>query len=111
MSSDQQVNAQAALPPQRLMPAHAIGGTFNLLPPFSELSDPATATFCCHTWAVRLNNYFKATKEADGEPKHSLLLHYAGGEIFKLTSTCTEDDPQKEVYTQISQGREGEAKP
>ena len=35
-------------------------------------------------WVGRLENYFIATRETDGAIKCSLLLHYAGDEIYKL---------------------------
>lgn len=54
------------------------------IPPFSELTDPATASPRWKVWISRLDNYFTATRETDGAVKRSWLLHYAGDEIYKL---------------------------
>ncbi|KAJ1109786.1 hypothetical protein NDU88_007144 [Pleurodeles waltl] len=54
------------------------------LPPFSELADPATASLRWKIWVGRLENYFVATREKDGEVKRSLLLHFVGDGMYKL---------------------------
>ncbi|KAJ1204747.1 hypothetical protein NDU88_000185 [Pleurodeles waltl] len=85
MSTDQQENAHTVQDPrgppmQQLILAHPIRGASNSLSPFSELSDSAVVG---PTWVVRLNKYFRAPKETDSKNKSSLLLHYAGEEMFK----------------------------
>lgn len=65
------------------------------LPPFSEMSDPATAAQRWRAWVGRLNHYFKGTRETDGTVKRSLLIFYGGAEIYDLFETLPntgEDD-------------------
>ncbi|KAJ1192718.1 hypothetical protein NDU88_002024 [Pleurodeles waltl] len=73
----------AAEPAQatRQLPQHTMTGA---LPLFSEFADPATVSPKWKVWVGRLENYFVATREKDGEVKSSMLLHFVGDEKYKL---------------------------
>ncbi|KAJ1090637.1 hypothetical protein NDU88_003767 [Pleurodeles waltl] len=73
--------ADEPAPATHPLPQHTMTGA---LPPFSELADLATAAPRWKVWVGRLENYFVATREKDGEVKRSLLLHFVGDEIYKL---------------------------
>ena len=66
------------------------------LPPFSQLTDPATAAPRWRRWIGRLDHYFRATRKTDGAVKRSMMLHVGGDELYDLfehlPNTGNDDD-------------------
>ena len=95
MSTPAQGVPAAAPPagPQTPAGAHA---SVALLPPFSQLVDPATAAQRWRRWISRLDHYFHATHETDGTVKRSMMLHVGGDERFDLFEHLPENGEDKD---------------